>query len=191
MVGMFINTVPVRVQVPADAHVADWLRQLQKDFGEARPYEYSPLSKVQQWSDLPRGLFETILVFENFPDSAFPTRFADLAATKGRYETRTNYPLTVMIVPADDLSIRFFYDPNRFDERTIHALGQHKLSGLQSMIALGGVSVQRVVPDGRATAAAARRVEHDGGTVSKPFDCGAIVRSAGRAASRVHRRVLV
>ena len=70
MVGLFINTLPLRVAVPPDtplgavAAAVAGARQV-----EMRQYEHSPLVEVHNWSDVPRGLplFESILVFENFP----------------------------------------------------------------------------------------------------------------------------
>jgi Non-ribosomal peptide synthetase modules and related proteins len=68
MVGLFINTLPVRVQVPGDQVVSQWLRQLQSRQAEMRQYEYNSLVEIQGWSDVPRGepLFEMIFVFENY-----------------------------------------------------------------------------------------------------------------------------
>ena len=67
MVGLFINTLPVRVQVAADESLLPWLKRLQSQMVELRQYEYSPLVEVQRWSEIPRGLplFESILAFEN------------------------------------------------------------------------------------------------------------------------------
>ena len=69
MVGLFINTIPLRVPVPAEARLGAWLAGLQRAYAEARAYEHTPLVEVQGWSDVPRGtpLFESLFVFENYP----------------------------------------------------------------------------------------------------------------------------
>jgi hypothetical protein len=69
MIGLFINTVPVRVRVDRARCVADWLRDLQEQLVELRRFEFTPLSQVQAWSEVPAGepLFESLLVFENYP----------------------------------------------------------------------------------------------------------------------------
>ncbi|MEW6734139.1 MAG: condensation domain-containing protein, partial [Acidobacteriota bacterium] len=69
MVGLFINTLPVRIQVVGEALLFDWLSQLQAKQVEMRQYEYSPLFEIQKWSEVEPGtpLFETILIFENYP----------------------------------------------------------------------------------------------------------------------------
>ena len=76
MIGLFINTLPVRVQVTPAALLLPWLQELQSQQVEARQYEYSPLVQVQGWSDVPRGLplFESLLVFENYPARTAHTR---------------------------------------------------------------------------------------------------------------------
>ncbi|WP_344977624.1 condensation domain-containing protein, partial [Salinactinospora qingdaonensis] len=69
MVGLFINTLPLRVHVPNHSTSLDWLHNLQEQNMQMRQYEYSPLNQVQQWSELPANapLFETLFVFENYP----------------------------------------------------------------------------------------------------------------------------
>ena len=72
IVGLFINTLPVRVDVPLEARIIPWLKQIQNQQAEQRLYEYSPLVHIHGWSEIPRGvpLFETMFVFENFPTDA-------------------------------------------------------------------------------------------------------------------------
>ncbi|MEE9492224.1 MAG: condensation domain-containing protein, partial [Gammaproteobacteria bacterium] len=73
MVGLFINTLPVRVKSAPDIRLPDWLKNLQTQNANLRQYDYTPLVEVQRWSDVPGGtpLFESIFAFENYPlDSA-------------------------------------------------------------------------------------------------------------------------
>ena len=68
MVGLLINTVPVRVAVPATASLTSWLQVLRSQWVGMRNYEQTPLAKILEWSELLPGepLFESIVVFENF-----------------------------------------------------------------------------------------------------------------------------
>ena len=72
MLGVFFNTLPVRVRIEPEETVADYLTRLQERQAEAREYEFSPLLKVQKWSEVPRGtpLFEYMMVVANFPLAA-------------------------------------------------------------------------------------------------------------------------
>ena len=70
MIGMFINTVPTRVDIPdAATTVLSWLRDMQTEQVESRRFDFVSLAQLQAWSDLPAGinLFDSIVVFENYP----------------------------------------------------------------------------------------------------------------------------
>ncbi len=80
MVGLFLNTLPVRVQVSPQAELLPWLQELQARQFEARQYDYSPLVQVQEWSEVPRGmpLFKSILGFENYPMEGIRVRIMEV-----------------------------------------------------------------------------------------------------------------
>ncbi len=134
MVGLFINTIPLRLRIDPDATVAGWLRDVQRRMVEARQFEYSPLVDVHRWGGLPAGtpLFDSIVAFENYPiavarngDGAAPATFAE----------RTNYPLSAVIVPGERLRLRVL-----FDERHLHRSAVERLAERYEMmlVALGG-----------------------------------------------------
>jgi len=131
MLGLFINTLPVRARIEEAESVGRWLRRLQAEGAEAREYEHSPLVEVTGWSDLPRGtpLFESLLVFDNYP---FDTSLAEQVKQRTDLEVelrvleQTNFPLMVTISPADELGMKIDYERSRFDEETIgRMLGGH------------------------------------------------------------------
>ncbi|MGH9427181.1 MAG: condensation domain-containing protein, partial [Terriglobia bacterium] len=68
MVGLFINTLPLRLDVPPGAELLPWLREVRARHVLMRDHEHSSLVDIQGWSNVPRGipLFESILVFENY-----------------------------------------------------------------------------------------------------------------------------
>src|SRR5205085_4684724 len=55
MVGLFINTLPVRVTVRATVELGEWLRGLQQQQAEAQEYAHTPLTEIQGWSEVARG----------------------------------------------------------------------------------------------------------------------------------------
>ncbi|HEX7332938.1 MAG TPA: amino acid adenylation domain-containing protein, partial [Pyrinomonadaceae bacterium] len=69
MIGLFINTVPVRVTIAGAEPISEWLKRLQEQQVEARQYEYTPLIQIQGWSGVARSQrpFDSLLVFENYP----------------------------------------------------------------------------------------------------------------------------
>ncbi|MBE9034047.1 non-ribosomal peptide synthetase [aff. Roholtiella sp. LEGE 12411] len=137
MVGMFINTLPVRVQIDAEESLLSWLRKLQSQLAEIRQYEYSPLVEVQGWSEVPRGLplFESILVFENYPvDRILKEWQSNLEVQSISAVDNTNYPLTVSVIPGEKLEIIIDYQTNRFDFATINRMLGHFQTLLQGMV---------------------------------------------------------
>ena len=69
MVGLFLNTLPVRVTLDDAVKTRTWLSTLQLEQAEARMHESTALADIQRWSELTRGtaLFDSLLVFENYP----------------------------------------------------------------------------------------------------------------------------
>ncbi|WP_426751162.1 amino acid adenylation domain-containing protein [Myxococcus sp. Y35] len=125
MVGMFINTLPVRVRLPAGESLLPWLRQLQEQQLELRQFEHSPLVQVQGWSQVPRGtpLFESILVFENYPVATEVKAQAQrLQMDDVELLDRNNYPLTACVMPQDATVLMVSYDTERFSDASARLL---------------------------------------------------------------------
>ena len=72
MVGVFINTLPLRISFTSDVTVISVLKELQKQQLRLDEYAYTPLSRIQEWSEITPGqpLFGTVVVFENYPVDA-------------------------------------------------------------------------------------------------------------------------
>ncbi|MHC5758896.1 non-ribosomal peptide synthetase [Nostoc sp.] len=128
MVGLLINTLPIRVQVNGKAELLPWLKQLQSQAFEQEQYAYYSLAEIQRLSDVPPGmpLFESLLVFENYPlDSAEQKTKKTLEISHLRCFERTNYPLTVVVNPQSQLSGRIVYDASRFEQERIARMIGH------------------------------------------------------------------
>ncbi|MEH2349577.1 MAG: amino acid adenylation domain-containing protein [Nostoc sp.] len=146
MVGLFINTLPLRVEVDSNAFLTPWLKKVQAEEVQMREYEYSPLIKIQQWSEIPRGLrlFDSILVFDN---ELVDYNQGELAESIGVVESQllgesrslfdwTNYPLTLGVVPNSGLlNLSISYDIRRFDSDTISRMLGHLKTLLEEFIA--------------------------------------------------------
>jgi non-ribosomal peptide synthetase component F len=127
IVGLFINTLPVRVRVDAHQKVSDFLSELQAQFVEMRQYEYTPLVDIHRWSGVPGhlSLFETILVYENYPIQALieqPGQQDSLTIEDVQSVEKTNYPLTAVAGLSGELMLKIVYDNTRFSWRWIGQL---------------------------------------------------------------------
>ncbi|WP_416235670.1 amino acid adenylation domain-containing protein, partial [Nodularia sp. UHCC 0506] len=139
IVGLFINTLPVRVDVDGERQIIPWLQQLQGEQVEREQYSYSSLVDIQGWSSVPRGtpLFESLLVFENYPvsiESIIKTFDQTLQIEDTQGFEKTNYPLTLTVIPGQELLFKFSYDVSCFDTATISRLLGHLEILLVSMV---------------------------------------------------------
>ncbi|MCC5644520.1 amino acid adenylation domain-containing protein [Nostoc sp. CHAB 5824] len=138
MVGLFINTLPVRVQVSGDELLIPWLQKLQVQQVEAQQYEYSPLVQVQGWSEVPRDLplFESILVFENYPvDASLKEWATEMQIHEIRSVETTNYPITIKAGVGTELTLEIVSDRSRFDATIITRMLRHLQTLLEGMVA--------------------------------------------------------
>ncbi|MFZ1322477.1 MAG: condensation domain-containing protein, partial [Ignavibacteria bacterium] len=132
MVGLFINTLPVRVNISDEAKVIDWLKDLQLKQIDREQYSYSALVDIQEWSEIPRGtkLFENILVFENYPvDKTLEEGVAGIKIKDLKAVERTNFPLTVLIAPGRELTIHIAFETSKFSDEFINNI----LSSFESL----------------------------------------------------------
>ncbi len=135
MVGLFINTLPVRVRVRPEMSVNVWLRRIQAEQANSREYEHSPLVELQALSAVPSGtpLFESLLVFENYPlDAGTFGSGTSLKASDVWWFDQTNYPLTLVATFESELSLEIFYDGHRFTGEVVQRILGHLQTILNS-----------------------------------------------------------
>src|SRR2546421_5177634 len=95
MVGMFINTVPTRVTVRNGQPTREWLRELQARESEARRFDFTALSQLQALSGVSGNLFDSAVVFENYPFDDTAGAEEGLRVRDVRAVDPTNFPLTL------------------------------------------------------------------------------------------------
>ncbi len=138
MVGLFINTLPVRIRLdPAQLLLAYFtaLRdaQLTRD-----SYAYTPLVNIHACSEIParQPLFESIVVFENYPMDASLEEQAELLAIDDlQIQEQTNFPLTLTAANATHIPLKIAYDNARFDEGSIARILDHLGNLLTGLVA--------------------------------------------------------
>jgi iturin family lipopeptide synthetase C len=135
MVGLFINTVPVRMRLPEAATFNQLLRQVQAEAARSEPHHYFPLAEIQSASPLKQNLFDHILIFENFPvRSQFEKMNAMTAEGEERLDFKfsrietfeqTNYHLNVLVLPAAKLKLKFEFNGHVYDRQVVETLARH------------------------------------------------------------------
>ncbi|HEX6639742.1 MAG TPA: amino acid adenylation domain-containing protein, partial [Thermoanaerobaculia bacterium] len=119
MVGLFINTVPLRVRLRAGAPLTSIFAEVQERQMSMLPYQHVGLAEILR--TVPGGQpFDTIFAFENYPVEATARDVTDELRIAGAgYRGATHYPLSLMVAPGDGLQFRFDYDATRFSRATI------------------------------------------------------------------------
>ncbi len=120
IVGLFLNSVPVRCRIPPEADLSAWLGRLQQDRLAETGHQHVPPDRLQRWSGLPPGrrLFDSLLVFENYPGTrAGERRSGGLRIRDVRGEVTSAYPLAAVALLETELELRLQYDPNRLRQR--------------------------------------------------------------------------
>ncbi|MCG8317027.1 MAG: amino acid adenylation domain-containing protein, partial [Pseudomonadales bacterium] len=137
MVGLFINTLPLRMTVANELPFIDWLQQVQEQQVDLKHFESSSLVDVQKHSQVSskQALFESILVFENYPIDESLEGSSQSLLDVGDIEAfqQTNFPLTLIAIPGRDLIVRFSYDSHLFDHDTIDRILAHIENALLSV----------------------------------------------------------
>ncbi|MGG7637555.1 non-ribosomal peptide synthase/polyketide synthase, partial [Pseudomonas sp. ES1] len=132
-IGLFINTLPVIAQPRVEQTVAQWLQQVQSLNLALREHEHTPLFDIQRWAGQGGdGLFDSILVFENYPVAEALQQAAPdgLVFGAGQHHEQTNYPLTLSVGLGDALTLHYSYDTRHFSAASIGRLAGHLCQAL-------------------------------------------------------------
>ena len=122
MVGLLINTVPVRATITPATTTADLLGQLQGAHNDSLEHQHLALSEIHRVTGHDQ-LFDTLFVFENYPvDTTALSAVHGLAITEISTRESTHYPLTVVAIPGHQLGLRVEFDTDVFDTASIEAL---------------------------------------------------------------------
>lgn len=134
LVGVLINTLPLRTRIPADVSMASNLQELQKRVSRLRDHETTPLKQIHEWADLPnsRPMFETLLVFENFFGHDLQLNLGGEIELSRSLLARTNYPLVLVVNPHAELGLRVIYHRSRFSAESIARLLNHLVTIMES-----------------------------------------------------------
>ncbi|MET8685032.1 amino acid adenylation domain-containing protein [Streptomyces sp. NPDC004732] len=153
MLGLFINTVPVRVQFAPARTVAEVLADVQGRQSALMDHQYLSLGDIQRVAG--RGAtFDTLMAFESFPTGTDPSTENDgdtrepgpagVELTEAGMRESINYPLGLVVDPLNGLRMRLTYRPDAFDEQAAQALLDRLLRALRQMTADPGAPVGRL-----------------------------------------------
>ncbi|WFA84861.1 non-ribosomal peptide synthetase [Paenibacillus amylolyticus] len=138
MIGLFINTVPVRVNSEVDTVFTDLMAKLQERALDSGRYDYYPLYEIQARSVQKQNLINHIIAFENYPvdeqmEQAGDQQHGGLTIADVQMEEQTNYNFNVTVMPGTEIEIRFDFNAEVFDKDSIERLKGHLVHLLEQV----------------------------------------------------------
>ncbi|HEX5052911.1 MAG TPA: amino acid adenylation domain-containing protein, partial [Planctomycetota bacterium] len=131
-IGLFINTLPLRLHIDGDRPTGDLLRAVQSEIAAMLAWQHTPLPVSQAQCDAPRDPVESLVVFENYPlDEALRDLPDGLRLESTRAFERTSYPLTLVAMPGERLCLRLLHDSDRWSPQ----LAEQLLASLATVLA--------------------------------------------------------
>ena len=125
MVGLFINTLPLRARVVPERPTLEWLRELRESYRALRDFEFTPLSDVARAANLgsAASLFDSVIVFnERRVGALLAERGGALAQCSIDFIEQTNFPLTLFAYAEAKLELLLSYDPGKMGRARAEAM---------------------------------------------------------------------
>ena len=138
MLGLFINTVPVRIDTSHTPSLPSLLRELRIQQTAVQRFEHTPLVDVLACTDLPRGasLFETIIVFNDHDnDARFKSWGGRWATCDVELHDQTNFPMNVMVYDEPAIAFKLSYDREQFSRDAVERVADLLTRLLEAMAA--------------------------------------------------------
>ncbi|MFN4951541.1 MAG: non-ribosomal peptide synthetase, partial [Flavobacteriales bacterium] len=143
MIGIFINTVPQRINYTETTTFKELLQSTQQSFIAGEPHHHLNLAEIQNESELGNNLIDHLVVFENYPISGqsdastkeaeatnpTPIQNGEVTIEGETVEVfeQMNYDFTLMAAPEESLFFRMKYNGAKYSEGFIKRLeGQWK-----------------------------------------------------------------
>ncbi|MGQ3480236.1 amino acid adenylation domain-containing protein [Paenibacillus sp. TY11] len=149
IIGLFINTIPVRIRSEAGESFAEVMKKMQEQALASHAYDTYPLFEIQALTDQKQNLINHIMVFENYPvDEQIEEMGSDgqelFSVSNVMATEQTNYDLSIVVMPGEDIKIRFMYNSLSFDQADIERLHGHFVHLLELILLNPNVCVEEL-----------------------------------------------
>ncbi|HEX3027774.1 MAG TPA: amino acid adenylation domain-containing protein, partial [Clostridia bacterium] len=127
MAGLFVNTLPLRVKAGPDESICSVLGSIRDSIYEREDFESTSLSEIKLYSELENSdsLFDSIIAVENYPiDEKLLGKKGSISVTGFASHEKTNFDLTIAVLPFEDIKIKFIYNSEIFSESAIEKLSK-------------------------------------------------------------------
>ncbi len=137
IVGLFINTIPLRVNQSRNTTAIELIQTIQENVNKHKQFEVTPLAEIKACSEisLEESLFDSIIVLENYPlDQKINTEGDLLRINSYNTFEMTNFDLTLSISAFEQIEINFIYNVDLFNPITIERIAGHFFNILKTVV---------------------------------------------------------
>ncbi|WP_291584148.1 amino acid adenylation domain-containing protein [Clostridium sp. UBA6640] len=129
MVGLFINTIPMRIKSEKEDTLEILLRKVNQDAICSKEYEHMALIDIQKQTSQKNKLINHIVVFENFVVQDEIKKINDKVSSTIEVELekgyeQTNYDLNFLIYPTENYKLMFTFNSEVYDKEFIENISK-------------------------------------------------------------------
>ncbi|UHA73128.1 non-ribosomal peptide synthetase [Paenibacillus sp. 481] len=149
IIGLFINTIPVRIQSESGESFADVMKKIQEQALASNAYDTYPLYEIQAQSEQKQDLINHIMVFENYPvgerlEQLGSGSKASFSIANIEVTEQTNYDFDLTVMPGETISIIFGYNAHVYDLETVVRIQNHLIHVLKQIIHNPQIKVEQL-----------------------------------------------
>ncbi|WP_432408907.1 amino acid adenylation domain-containing protein [Wukongibacter sp. M2B1] len=146
MVGLFINTVPVRVKSDGGKLFSKLLEDLGEDALQREKYSYYPLAEIQSMTSLKGDLINNIMIFENYPmdEAIVESESVGFKIIDTKSFEQTSYDFNLIVVPGKELSVKFSYNGLVYDKEFVKGIEGHFKAVIDEIVGNDNIPVKDI-----------------------------------------------
>jgi hypothetical protein len=146
MVGLFINTIPLRVQIKNSNSVLALVKMIQEKSIQARAYEYVPLAEIQAQTELKENLLDHLISFQNYPLDQLLYKKDEIGFSIDNTVSNehTNYDYNLVIFPGEKISAKVIFNSLSYTPGIIRTIIQHYNEVMKQIVSEPHISVEKI-----------------------------------------------
>ncbi|MEQ9405053.1 MAG: amino acid adenylation domain-containing protein [Cyclobacteriaceae bacterium] len=142
MIGLFINTIPVRIKYKEGDQLEKLVQDLQRDALKSKEHQFESTSNLQNIHSSSSQLFDHVLIFENYPDFEKNNLLDEIEEGEHAFDItnyttfiENHYDLSFIIIPRDELHCCLRYNPGQYGRAQVESFADHFLKTIDQLIA--------------------------------------------------------
>ncbi|MBE0339247.1 non-ribosomal peptide synthetase [Paenibacillus sp. 23TSA30-6] len=149
IIGLFINTIPVRIRSEAGESFAEVMKKMQEQALASHAYDTYPLFEIQALTDQKQNLIQHIMVFENYPvdeqvEQLGQNDEAPFEIDNVTVFEQTNYDFNLAVMPGEALRLSFGYNTQVYDVADIRRIAGHFIHLLEQVTVNPNIAVSEI-----------------------------------------------